>query len=237
MPYLRIFIADKLLEQHELTSRVTTIGRANDNDIVLRDSHVSKYHATIRKQDDSYILTDNDSANGVFVGGRRLRQKTLRYWDEIQIYKYVLTFMATARLRTEESGMPGEHTGPPQQEATMEVDISCLGDLARLKKNINVPVLSLPGPDGHTLRHVLEKVNCRIGKDGQCDLALRGLLVPALAAQIQRRSDGCYVIPTWRGRVSLNGRRIREPVKLADGDRFRVCGTTISFYLRPLDKG
>ena len=237
MPYLRIFMGDELLEQRELASNVTTIGRADDNDIVLHGSHVSKHHATIKKQADKFILVDNDSANGVFVGGQRIDQHSLRYWDEIQIYNYVLTFMATARLHTEEAGMPEEQTKTPALENTMEVDISSIGDLARLKKRINVPTLSFQDNRNQNLCYTLDKVNFRIGKAVDCDVSLGGFLEPRLAAQFQRRSDGCYVIPTWRGRVSLNGNRIQEASKLSDGDQLTVRGKTMTFHLRPLDEG
>ncbi len=237
MPYLRIFMGDELLEQRELASNVTTIGRADDNDIVLHGSHVSKHHASIKKQNDRFVLVDNDSANGVFVGGRRIDQHSLRYWDEIQIYNYVLTFMATARLRTEEAGMPEDNAETPVQDNTMEVDISGIGDLARLKKRVNIPTLSFRDNKDQDLCYTLDKVNFRIGKAANCDISLGGFLEPRLTAQIQRRSDGCYVIPTWRGRVSLNGQRIHEASKLTDGDQLTVRGKTMTFYLRPLDEG
>lgn len=237
MAYLRIFMGGKLLEQRELSANVTTIGRTEDNDIVLSDSRISKHHATIKKQGDGFILVDNDSANGVFVKGKKIDQHKLRYWDEIQIYNYVLTFMAVARLKGEEAGMPTDQSDTPAQDLTMEVDISSLGDLARLKKRINIPALSLPDIKGREQRYTLDKVNFRIGRGGDCDIALGGWFAPSLAAQIQRRSDGCYIIPTWRGRVSLNGQRIQEPSKLADGDDLRVRGRPMTFYLRPLDDG
>lgn len=49
------------------------IGRATDNDIVLDDAMVSRYHAEIRKlADGSWQLRDTGSANGIFVEQRRV---------------------------------------------------------------------------------------------------------------------------------------------------------------------
>jgi pSer/pThr/pTyr-binding forkhead associated (FHA) protein len=51
-----------------------TVGRANNNDVVLPDRTVSKFHASFRKSPTGWILTDQRSANGTFVDGKRLEQ-------------------------------------------------------------------------------------------------------------------------------------------------------------------
>ena len=52
-----------------------TVGRAPNNDIVLRDNSVSKLHAyfEVPKEDALYVLLDNNSKNGTFLNGQRLR--------------------------------------------------------------------------------------------------------------------------------------------------------------------
>jgi|GEM_PF-2598694 len=54
---------------------VLRIGRQPDNDIVLDDPSVSSYHAvaTLGSQN-SGVLEDNDSSNGTFVDGLRIRR-------------------------------------------------------------------------------------------------------------------------------------------------------------------
>ena len=47
------------------------IGRAADNDVVLRDDMVSKYHARITVGEGVEII-DNNSANGILVGGQQV---------------------------------------------------------------------------------------------------------------------------------------------------------------------
>ena len=50
------------------------VGRATDNDIVLDDAMVSRYHAEIRKvADGHWELHDAGSANGIFVEQQRVR--------------------------------------------------------------------------------------------------------------------------------------------------------------------
>ncbi len=49
-----------------------TIGRAQDNHIVLDQSAVSRYHALLQKTGRGITITDNKSVNGVFINGIRL---------------------------------------------------------------------------------------------------------------------------------------------------------------------
>ncbi len=46
-----------------------TLGRASDNDIVLRDSSVSRHHARIEIKGGAFHLIDLDSTNGITVNG------------------------------------------------------------------------------------------------------------------------------------------------------------------------
>ena len=56
----------------ELMGSSITIGRTADNDIVIDDKMVSRHHARLDKQDNTYTLTDLGSANGTWVNGRRI---------------------------------------------------------------------------------------------------------------------------------------------------------------------
>ena len=63
-----------------------SIGRDGDNGIVLAESTVSRRHALLARDGDGRItLTDEGSANGVFVNGLRVKQATLTPGDQIQI--------------------------------------------------------------------------------------------------------------------------------------------------------
>ncbi|MGD9202231.1 MAG: FHA domain-containing protein [Chitinispirillia bacterium] len=74
----------------------TTIGRSNDNDIVLKEVRVSRNHAEIIwvKKTDTYTINDLDSSNGTFVNGVRLDKKNqlqLKDRDKIRIASTVFT--------------------------------------------------------------------------------------------------------------------------------------------------
>jgi pSer/pThr/pTyr-binding forkhead associated (FHA) protein len=51
----------------QLVGPSITVGRTVDNDIVINDNMVSRHHARLGKQANTYILTDLASANGTWV--------------------------------------------------------------------------------------------------------------------------------------------------------------------------
>lgn len=52
---------------------VVNIGRADFNDIVIPDESVSGMHAKLQRREGIWVITDNDSTNGTFVDGERVR--------------------------------------------------------------------------------------------------------------------------------------------------------------------
>jgi SARP family transcriptional regulator, regulator of embCAB operon len=76
-----------------LRAAATRIGRLDDNDIVLDDANVSRHHAVIIDTGTSFVITDLRSANGVDVGGQRIRgTATLADGDRIRICDHEFTF-------------------------------------------------------------------------------------------------------------------------------------------------
>ncbi|MGH3244947.1 MAG: ATP-binding cassette domain-containing protein [Trebonia sp.] len=62
------------------------IGRAPDNDLVVDDLIVSRYHAELRKTPDGrYEITDLGSHNGTYVNGRRISAQPLTGSDTVGI--------------------------------------------------------------------------------------------------------------------------------------------------------
>lgn len=75
-----------------LTAKVR-IGRDDDNDIVLHHPGVSRFHAVIEKNGDGMKLTDNNSSNGIFLDGMRMKgSRILREKDVIRIMNSTLIY-------------------------------------------------------------------------------------------------------------------------------------------------
>jgi SARP family transcriptional regulator, regulator of embCAB operon len=74
----------------------TRIGRRPENDVVLDDEAVSRYHAVVIDTGSSFVISDLRSTNGVEVQGRRIRgSATLSDGDQIRIGGYQFTFEIT----------------------------------------------------------------------------------------------------------------------------------------------
>jgi DNA-binding response OmpR family regulator len=89
-----------------LAEPATTIGRWEDNDVVVDDRWVSRNHARIRREGERYVLEDLGSRNGTLVNGRRITDQTvLADGDRIQVAPLVelifVDYGSTAPLPTE----------------------------------------------------------------------------------------------------------------------------------------
>lgn len=65
-------------DAYPLGGSCTSVGRNADNDLVLDDPYVSRYHARIWREPDGYRLEDLDSLNGTFCNGSRLVPGAIR---------------------------------------------------------------------------------------------------------------------------------------------------------------
>ena len=71
----------------------TLVGRSPECDIFLDDVTVSRRHAEITREDDTFSIRDLGSLNGTYVNRRRIESVTLENDDEVQVGKYRLTFL------------------------------------------------------------------------------------------------------------------------------------------------
>jgi Inner membrane component of T3SS, cytoplasmic domain/zinc-ribbon domain len=71
----------------------TTIGRHPDSDIFLDDITVSRRHALIERERGTYRIADAGSLNGTYVEHERIDSAPLSHLDELQVGRFVLTFV------------------------------------------------------------------------------------------------------------------------------------------------
>ncbi len=100
----------------ELTGGKLTFGRARENDIPVRDFHVSRQHATLTKEGSVYRIRDLKSRNATFVNNAPIQEVSLTHGDEIRIADHRFVFLMTRQEKT---------------SGTRSVEAEMLSDLGR----------------------------------------------------------------------------------------------------------
>ena len=73
-----------------LTNGIHKIGRLPHKEIILDDITVSRNHAFISVDDETVIISDENSTNGIFVNGELTNESALFSGYRIQIGKFNL---------------------------------------------------------------------------------------------------------------------------------------------------
>ncbi len=71
---------------------VITIGAMDDNDFVVNEETVSRYHCKVLQDQDGYVLQDQSSTNGTFINRVRIREAYLKSGCTVQVGKVELKF-------------------------------------------------------------------------------------------------------------------------------------------------
>jgi len=71
----------------------TLIGRSPECHVFLDDVTVSRRHAELLRDGETFTIRDLESLNGTYVNRRRIESTVLEDDDEVQIGKYRLTFL------------------------------------------------------------------------------------------------------------------------------------------------
>jgi pSer/pThr/pTyr-binding forkhead associated (FHA) protein len=83
----------KIQEVYNLEDSIT-IGRSNENDVIIKDPYISKKHLSIVKDEEEYYLEDLNSANGTYLNGDRLMDAVkLKNGDRIQFGQIEFLFV------------------------------------------------------------------------------------------------------------------------------------------------
>ncbi|MBD3414209.1 MAG: SpoIIE family protein phosphatase [Candidatus Aminicenantes bacterium] len=71
---------------YEFDNDIVRMGRSGDNEISIPDPFSSGHHAQIERSGKDFILKDNDSKNGTFLNGEKIKSQTkLKEGDEILV--------------------------------------------------------------------------------------------------------------------------------------------------------
>ncbi len=129
---------------HLSTQRTLRIGREPGNDIVLRDSKVSRRHAEVVFEKGFFVLRDLESANGCFVNGRRIRVAPLIEGAEIKIGNTLGRFTEGLNPESSQTATHDLLDGRPPAEAVDAAPVRVDPDPGANTPVVETPYLDIP---------------------------------------------------------------------------------------------
>ena len=223
----------QVIKEYPFLKDSITIGREDDNTIVIPNLAVSGYHARIDKAGSEFIITDLQSTNGTFLNNKKVVSQKLAHGDNILIGKHIILFVASEK-NVKAGGTPDK----------MDLDKTMMLNTAKqrelLKKQQTPPnpevasekVAVITFIDGSSMGEFeLKKKLIKIGKADNSEIKLSGVFMGATAATISRRPAG-YTISFAGGitKLKVNGEVVKDSVVLKDFDTIELGSYKFQFY-------
>lgn len=237
MARLILMFNKQVIKEYPFLKDSITIGRADDNTIVIDNLAVSSYHARIDRAGTDFLLTDLQSTNGTFVNENKVVSHKLVHGDNVVIGKHVLLFVAADKGKVEEE----EKDKKMSLNKTMMLDTAKQREL--LSKQKAAPAAKPPEKigminfiDSSGLGEIeLSKKLTKIGKADTSEVRLSGLLMGATAATISRRPSG-YTIGFTGGmtKLKVNGVVVKESLELKEFDTVEIGSYKFQFYWKEM---
>ena len=206
----------QVIKEYPWKEQGITIGRNEDNTIVINNLAVSGYHARIDKAGSDFILTDLQSTNGTFVNNKRVVSHKLSHGDNIIVGKHIVLYVASGKEKEE------------AQDSKMALDRTMMLDTARQRELLSKQEGKKKAPeipekigvinfvDGSNLGEIeLTKKLTKLGKADTSEIKLSGIFMGSTAATISRRPSG-YTITFSGGmaKLKVNNKVVKESVPL-----------------------
>jgi pSer/pThr/pTyr-binding forkhead associated (FHA) protein len=225
MPEIVVKYEGKVVERIVSEKKRISIGRTNDNDIVLENRGVSRKHAQIEFNDNAAVIIDNESLNGTFVNDRKISEEVLRDGDAITIGKYNLVYHTEAKRESSLAELDGTMVlKTKKQKEMLQKD--------RLEKEIVDRMggsVLLGEENADFSEYQIDRSVTTIGKAKFVHVHARGLMLSGIQAKIVREEDQFSLVNLGRkGKTKVNGETItRRPLK--NGDIIQVGKSVYRF--------
>jgi len=256
MPTFTLSFKNKSIGEYQLQKGESlTIGRRDDNDVVIDDAAVSGHHAKIDALGDRWVLIDLKSKNGSFVNEQLVDSHWLKDGDVIAIggHSLVLDF-------AEDELLPTKHKDDFDETQVMS-STAHHRMMAKSKPNKSISAVKFwdkshsggsvrgiePPPvnrksktqeasgaltflDGGYGQVKLTRKITTIGKDPTSDIVVKGMLVDPTTATIRREPDGCYLnYISGLTKPKVNEKPVSESILLKDLDIIEIGSVKLQF--------
>ncbi len=192
---------------------ITTVGRANDNDVIVTDRNISRHHFTIRFVDNRIVLSDLGSYNGTYVNDTELSEPVEIFVGDVII--------------------AGDNN------IFLENDDSIQQGTSAVRKSIEpeYPYLFVKGGNLSGKAFKVDKDGVTIGSHPSSDIYLYNMAVPEFHSEIiydGRMFFICSMANDKKEFLDLNGMNV-ESVNLVNGDILKIGNIEILFIAASSD--
>ena len=218
---------DREINRYFLPQGVTTLGRGEDNTIILDDSCVSRRHARIKVEGGRVSIEDLGSGNGTFHGEARIEREDLADGDEIVIEPFHLLLRKDANpQKVVDSTRPvpsanvsqrSERIDPPASRAARQPGGSAAGG----------PRLEVVRGEGGPF--LLSGEEASIGRSDEAKITLQDPSSSRKHAAVAKEGRGWILkdLDSANG-TYLNGAPVKNSA-LSDGDIILIGNTELRF--------
>lgn len=217
---------DKVIERIVTEKKRISIGRTNENDIVLENRAISRKHAMIEFNNNAAVIIDNESLNGTFVNNRKITEEILRDDDIVTIGKYTLVYHAECQGGEDNlASMDGTLVlNTKRQQERLEND--------RLERQIVAKYGGsvLIGEEGAEFsEYRIDREVTTIGKAKFVHVKVKGFLIAGIQAKIVKEADSYSLENVGKsGRTKVNGEPTDRYI-LKNGDLITIGKSTFKF--------
>jgi ABC-type multidrug transport system ATPase subunit/pSer/pThr/pTyr-binding forkhead associated (FHA) protein len=209
-----------------LTDEETVIGRdsSQKSDLIISSPAVSRRHARIFQDGDTYYLQDLGSSNGTYLNGQRLddNPRSLKTGDRVGLGRsIVLVFEGPESAAFQQPDEPTPHGKVGADGAIAE---TVLAEEFGPKEGPSPPQLTITLAGGDTRAYELTKETLTLGRAEDNDITISSKIVSRRHARLERIEDGyrLVVLPDASNPVYFEGRPIIAPRVLKHGDTLRI---------------
>ncbi len=265
MPTLTLKFHNKTLDTYALKKGAAlTIGRRDNNDIIIDDPAVSGNHAKIDFLGERLVLTDLQSKNGSFVNEQLVHSHWLKDADVITIgeHSLELSFESKEKVSTEASDAFDETQAMNttqhrrmmiKSNPTKSINVVRFWDQSQNRgtvRDVDPSVSETSTAESETqtvgILNYLEggmgqvKLSNKIttiGTDSTSDIVIKGLLMNPTAATITRTAEGFrFNYIGGRPRPKINDEPVQESSDLVVSDIIQIGSAQLQFSIEEHNK-
>jgi pSer/pThr/pTyr-binding forkhead associated (FHA) protein len=224
------------IDEFNLEKSTITIGRSQENDIVIDNIAVSRRHAQLElKEEKGYVLRDLGSSNGTFLNGVQIdaNDHELHDGDVLTIAKFELQVKGLTLAPKAAPKIPGRsdvdgtliYEAPPRRKPTPEPAA------VPEQKPVSSPVLKATKGPSKGKEFKMTKEVTTLGKGSQDDISVGGWFVSPSQAKIRRQGDRFYISHKggFFSSTKVNGIGIKEEHLLKNQDEIAIGDGTFAF--------